>query len=165
MASTRGALPGSPGHARPRLVPLYRLYHPDRRDHFYTASASERSRCLQHEGYLNEDVAGSLLAAPVPGALPLHRLRHLPTGHRLSTVSPAVCEAAIRSGRYEDEGMVGYAFGAEAAGLVPLYALYELRGGDHFYTTSAAKRDAALAHGYLGEGVACYLPDPAAPPN
>ena len=144
----------------PMLTPLYRLHHPERRDHFYTASAGERSRCLHRDGYLNEDVAGSVLEAPAAGALPLFRLRHAATGHRFYTVSRAVREGVLGGGRYEDEGVVGYAFGAEAAGAIPLYALHEPRGGDHLYTTSAAERDAALANGYLGEGVACYLPDP-----
>ena len=42
------------------IVPLYRLYHPENVDHFYTTSAAERDSAIANSGYQDEGIAGYL---------------------------------------------------------------------------------------------------------
>jgi len=44
----------------PGTVPLYRLYSPTTKDHFYTASASERQAAINYFGYTDEGIAGDI---------------------------------------------------------------------------------------------------------
>lgn len=45
-------------------TPLYRLYHPTSRDHFYTTSAEERDNAVTRFGYQARALAGYVWTAP-----------------------------------------------------------------------------------------------------
>jgi hypothetical protein len=40
------------------LVPLYRVFNPEKTDHFYTTDVAERDSALATGGYLDEEIAG-----------------------------------------------------------------------------------------------------------
>lgn len=57
-------------------IPLYRLYHPGRWDHFYTTSVTEKEDAIVNLGYMPQGVAGWVYAKSdgAVGAVPLFRM-------------------------------------------------------------------------------------------
>lgn len=60
--------------------------------------------------------------------------------------------------RLKAEGILGHVRESAGPGLVPLRRWYHPRRGDHDYATTRDATD-LLAHGYVDEGIACYVPE------
>ena len=143
-------------------APLYRYWNSRITDHFYTLSFSEL-KCGKN-GWVLEGVAAILLDTKVTGSVPLYRYwgnsDHFYTTNaaEIGGTSPG---AKARHG-YVYEGIVGYCFPSQKCGTVPLYRYYKAAGRDHFYTKNIHEIGTAVKgthgkHGYVSEGVACYV--------
>lgn len=93
-----------------RGVPVYRLYHPGKQDHFYTTDAAERDRAVQDFGYQPEGTEGWVGKQRHPELVPIYRLYRPKTGNHFYTVIPAENQAALFNGGYISEGLLGYAY-------------------------------------------------------
>lgn len=92
----------------PKSIPIYRLYHKTRRDHFLTTSASESANAHTRYGYSPEGIAGYVFA-PSKGGCPSAELRPLyqmieiaSRAHHFYTMNDAVKKNAKKGGyRFE----------------------------------------------------------------
>jgi hypothetical protein len=138
------------------LVPLYRLYNPERADHGYTSNEAEKQR-WQHNGYDYEFIQAKIRTSAGAETTPLYRLYNSDLGDHFYTTSSAEQTTAQQYG-YEPAGIVGYGYREANDERNPLYRLYHHDRGDHFYTTWEDERQRAeQSLGYTYEGVQCYL--------
>jgi len=156
------------GHATGLLVPLYRYFHDQNHDHFYTTNAGEIGT-TQHgqtgnHGYKSEGVAFHLFAHALPGLVPLHRYYHGEHHDHFYTADPNEIGTTTpgHSGHhgYKYESIAGYVSTTPFHGSVPIYRYF---GGkhDHFYTSNAGEIGTTTPgqtgnHGYKFESIAGY---------
>lgn len=65
--------------------PLYRLYNPYSRDHFYTISAENRDSAIVNDNYIDEGVTGYVYNWQARGTNPLYRLFKVSSGDHFYT--------------------------------------------------------------------------------
>lgn len=143
------------------LIPLYRMWKPAVRDHFYTVEANEYDRAARDFGYTKEGIAGYVFSSPQAGAAPLFRLWNTHIADHFYTLSAEERDSAVRGG-YTFEGLAGYIYpyGSNLAcgGWQPLYRVYSGAAKDHFYTASDQERKASIVkYGYTDEGVTGWI--------
>ena len=90
------------------VVPLFRLYSPGGTDHFYTASANERTIAATNDGYNTEGIAAYVYPAPICGTVPFYRMYQPSIVDHFYTTNEAERENAVNNLGYQDEGIVGY---------------------------------------------------------
>lgn len=95
-------------------APFYRLWHPTRLRHFYTASEAERDYAIEL-GFLLEGITGYVPLQPDDAHFtqPLYRCYSSTQDDHFYTSSWAEVEAAVGYG-YQYEGIVAYIFRSEA---------------------------------------------------
>jgi hypothetical protein len=111
----------SPGDG---CVPLYRLWHERRFDHFYTTDTRERDSACRELGYIEEGVCCYVHKAHVPGSVPLYRLWQAEFGDHLYTTSLSEKDQAMSKLGYRDEANACYVFNSPASGRTPMYRLF-----------------------------------------
>ena len=155
-----------PELAEPDWDPLYRLYHPTLKDHFYCGNLDHQAGA-QGVGYREEGVEGHISYHPFadPAMTPIYRLLQIDTDAHLYTTSSTARNDSIQFSNYLYEGITGYAYATPQPDqrLVPLYHLQRLHDEpeirlDNFYTTSDYERqNAVAAYGFVDRGVLAYV--------
>ncbi|MDO4537938.1 MAG: hypothetical protein Q4B54_07235 [Coriobacteriales bacterium] len=130
--------------------PMYRLYNPNGGEHFYTASAGERTN-LVNLGWKNE---GEGWTAPTSSNTPVFRLYNPNGGDHHYTKSAGERDLLVAEG-WKSEGIGWY---SDDAMGVPLYRQYNpnAKTGSHNYTTSLGENNALVAAGWRAEGIGWY---------
>ncbi|KAJ7885550.1 hypothetical protein B0H14DRAFT_3735970, partial [Mycena olivaceomarginata] len=139
------------------IVPLYRLYHSTRVDHFYTTSTSELISSVTDNGYVLEGVSAAVFPTQQGTTLPLYRLYNSNAHDHFYTTDPVERDFFTANNGYTWEGTVVLIYTSQICGSMPLYRLYAVNAVDHFYTNSATERAAALALGFVDQGIVAYV--------
>ena len=129
-------------------VPMYRLYNPNRGEHFYTKTTSERDH-LRSVGWRYEGIGWQ---APASGN-PVYRLYNPNAGDHHYTLNAGERDHLKKVGwRYE-----GISWYSPSSGT-PLYRLYNpnAKAGAHHYTPITSERDQLKKLGWRYEGIAWY---------
>jgi subtilisin len=135
-------------------MPVYRLYQPTAKRHFYTANANERNSVVNKLGFKYEIIAFWACKAGEPGSSHVYRL-YFP-GHRkhFYTKSKVERDSVVKNLGYIYEGV---GFRSCSSSSPPIYRLYNHSVLNHLYTASAAERDRAINRfGFTLEGVGFY---------
>jgi subtilisin family serine protease len=136
-------------------VAMYRMYNPNSGEHFYTASAVERTS-LVASGWHYEGVGWT---APRSSNTPVYRL-YSGTDHHYTTSTSE--RDWLRSVGWSYEGIGWYSDDARGVALWRLYnpnvdpTATRNNSGSHHYTTSAAERDHLARVGWRREDVGWY---------
>lgn len=126
---------------------MFRIYNPNSGEHFYTASAYERTS-LVRAGWRYEGVGWY---APNSG-IDVYRLYNPNAGDHHYTTSAGERDNLVNAGwRYEGVGW-------KSGGDVPLYRQYNPNAttGAHNFTRSKAENNMLVSHGWREEGIAWY---------
>lgn len=142
-----------PTRSPPPKIPLFRLYSPGARDHFYTTSVSECDNAVKTCHYTFEGIAGLVFPGQVESTVPLYRVWGK-LDHFYTTNS---AEKSRSLASYTDEGIACYLYSGPSNGTVPLYRLWNSGQHDHLYTADAEERNKAIRNGWVDEGIAGYL--------
>ena len=153
-----------PTLASPAWEPLYRLYNPPARDHFYCSNAAHAIGA-QGEGYNDEGVEGHVSYTPFddPDMVCLYRLWDFDHGCHYYTTDPADKDDAIQNRNHGYGGITGYLIGVPRQGLVPIYHLLKQYPDgdpdwDNFYTVSEFERQNAVSeYGFFDMGIEGYV--------
>ena len=147
----------------PALAPLYRYW--GNNNHFYTTNFNELGDGAR--GYRLEGVAAIIHSKRVPGTVPLYRyFKSNPTDHFYTTNANEIgvtTPGFVGRHGYKSEGIAGYVYSTQKHGTVPLHRYWKASITDHFYTVDTNEIGAHLRpgqsgrHGYVYEGVACYV--------
>lgn len=137
-----------PTLAEPNWVPLYRLYHPSDKDHFYAALDTHRQVAIK-SGFRDERVEGfvSLKRFEHPSMIELFRFYDQKNKAHYYTKDSTDRDQKIAEGLLY-EGITSFAYRSPQLCMVPLYHLKKdfsnPPGVDHFYTISAFEKDNAI---------------------
>lgn len=126
-----------------KVLPFFRLYHPNNKDHFYTIDPAEAIKADEKFAFNNEWIECFVLKQQIPASVPLFRLYKHKTRDHFYTTDRMERQKAERLG-YKYEGRAGYVFPNQQPRTVPLFRLYRHDIRDHFYTTDRAERDRAV---------------------
>ncbi|MDO4537461.1 MAG: hypothetical protein Q4B54_04810 [Coriobacteriales bacterium] len=131
-------------------VEMHRLYNPNSGEHFYTASAGEKS-ALVDAGWRSEGVGW---VAPVSSSTPIYRLYNKNGGDHHYTTSAGESAMLVAAG-WRNEGVGWY---SDDDMTYPVYRQYNphASSGAHNFTTSKGENDNLVAAGWRGEGIAWY---------
>ena len=133
-----------------KTVDMYRLYNPNSREHFYTASVGERDM-LTELGWRYEGIGWK---APEKSNTPVYRLYNPNAGDHHYTVNVNERDWLVSLGwRYE-----GIGWYSDDNKSVPLYRQYNpnAKAGNHNYTASKSENDWLVGLGWRYEGVGWY---------
>lgn len=152
-----------PKLSEPYWTPLYRLYKPEDKDHFY-CTIEEQRQVASDAGYVEERIEGSISAKPFndPDMNNIFRLYSNYQKAHYYTTDGNDKDIKIQNG-YTYEGIMGFAYSTLAPELVPMYQLHKDFGGtpsniDYFYTISWAERQNAETNlGYTYDGIMTYV--------
>ncbi len=139
-------------------VPLYRLYNPVSKDHFYTTIPSQRDTA-RSSGYTYEKIEAYVSDRKFNDTSVgyLFRLYHPTSDVHFYTSSESEKDARISAG-YTYEGIVGFVYTAAMPGMAPLYYLEHAANTDNFYTISKYERDNAInTYGFTDHSIQCYV--------
>lgn len=92
----------------PGSVPVFRVHHPDR-EHFLTASPTERADVLRSGGWIDEGIAFWAYPFQAPGTLPVWRLWNDDIQRHHLVISPAERDNAISQFGFRLEGIAFFA--------------------------------------------------------
>ncbi len=131
-------------------IEMYRLYNPNSGEHFYTASAGEKS-ALVAAGWRSEGVGW---VAPASSQTPVYRLYNRNGGDHHYTTSAGESSMLVAAG-WRDEGIGWY---SDDDKTYPVYRQYNPHAstGAHNFTTSKGENDNLVAAGWRAEGIGWY---------
>ena len=104
----------------PGYISLYRLYHNEYDDHFYTTNEKEADEAVKG-GYLREGITCYVHSNPSSGFVPLYRLYNITTGDHFYTTNVTEVNKAIKSSGYNLESLACYVGPHGYRNAVPLY--------------------------------------------
>ncbi len=121
-------------------IDVFRFYNTISKDHFYTASTSERDSLINNPqwGYVSEGTAFFAYSSQTDNTSPIYRFYNLNTRYHFYTAS-------------ESE--------KNNISQISVYRFYNKTTGDHFYTASESEKgilENNQKSGYLPEGIAFY---------
>ena len=147
-----------PVYPDPLWGPIYRLYNPDDKDHFYCSSEGHQ-QIAGEQGYREERVEGffSHRIFSHPDAVPLFRFYDDDRRCHYYTSREARVDSLITGGlRYE--GIIGWAWNSPQPGMVPLHHLSAPGLIDNLYTTSESEKEhVQIALGFTYEDITAYV--------
>jgi hypothetical protein len=156
-------------HPHHGLHPVYRYFHPQHHDHFYTCNGSEIGTTHEgqtgNHGYKCEGILGYVSPHEFPGGVAIHRYfndqhhDHLYTTNSAEIGTTHVGHAGNHGYKYE--GVLGYAYPADHA-VAHVYRYFHEHNHNHFYTTNAGEIGTTTPgqtgnHGYKSEGEAFHI--------
>jgi hypothetical protein len=151
------------------LVPVYRYFHGQNHDHFYTANAGEIGATAPgqagNHGYVCEGTLGYVSPHEFPGSVPIYRYYHDQNHDHFYTTNAAEIGntnvGQVGNHGYKYEGVVGFAYPADHHFNV-VHRYYHEGHHDHFYTTNGAEigtteKGHVGNHGYKSEGPSFHI--------
>jgi hypothetical protein len=156
------------------LVPLQRYWKLEISDHFYTINRDEIGTTVHGQkgkhGYVYEGKQCCIYKEPVQDSIPLYRYWKAGAGDHFYTTDEkeigTTTRGQIGNYEYKSEGVVGYCSPSQVDDTVPLYRYWNPKNSDHFYITNGMQEIGTITdgergnHGYISEGVVCYVYDP-----
>ena len=153
------------------MVKLHRYWRLDVGDHFYTNNPNGIGTTTPGKkgkyGYAYEGVTCYLYTDQVEASVPLYRYwKGTVSDHFYTTDETEIgttTPGEIGNFGYKFESIVGYCFPSEERDTVPLYRYWNPKNSDHFYTTNGMEEIGTVTegesgnHGYISEGVVCYV--------
>ena len=135
-----------------RTVPVYRLYHMQTAEHFYTRSANERDSMVA-AGWIYE---GHAFYSPLATGQAVYRLKNPTSGYHHYPYDEDEIKFMLSDG-WIDEGFAWYS-AKNFPGAMPIYRLYNINilTGVHHFTASEKEKAILLAEGWRNEGTAWY---------
>ena len=134
-------------------IPIFRMYSPSNKDHFYTTSYNEYSTIAVNFGYTQEGILGYIYSSPLAGTIPIYRMWSPSNKDHFYTTSYNEYSTTAVNYGYKQEGILGYA----QAGTIPMYRMWSPGDTDHFYTTNYNEyTTTAVNYGYKQEGILGY---------
>jgi ribosomal protein L33 len=132
-------------------IPMYRLYNPLNKEHFYTMSENERDTlCML--GWDNEGIGWY---APKTSNTPVYRLYNpfLRDHHYTTSTNERDTLASIYGWTYE-----GIGWYSDDKKRIPVYREFNprLTAGSHNYTTGKTEHDFLQTVGWIDEGISWY---------
>jgi len=156
-------------HEFPGSVPIYRYWHDQHHDHFYTTNAAEIGTTsvgqAGNHGYKFEGILGFAYPAEHHVAV-VHRYYHEGHHDHFYTTNGGEIGTTEKGHTgnhgYKSEGPSFHVFTHHHAGLVPVYRYWKDEHHDHFYTANTGEIGATNVgqvghHGYKCEGVLGYV--------
>jgi hypothetical protein len=156
-------------HHHHGLLPVYRYWNANTKDHFYTANPSEINANnvgqTGNNGYTNEGILGYVSPHAFPGSVAIYRYWHHGNTDHFYTSNAAeigtTTPGAVGNHGYAFEGILGYAYPTDHQ-LVPVYRYWHEGNTDHFYTANAGEigtttPGAVGHHGFKFESVAFQI--------
>ena len=143
--------------APPAVIPVYRMYSPANKDHFYTTSYYEYTTTAVNFGYNQEGILVNMFNSPQTGIIPVYRM-YSPANkdHFYTTSYYEYTVTAVNFG-YNQEGILGYLYSSPQTGTIPIYRMWSPANKDHFLTTSYYEYTVtAVNFGYNQEGILGY---------
>lgn len=142
---------------------VYRLYHPQTSDHFYTTSRLEVDSAVRN-GYRFERIEGYIAASASPaqdavGLAAVYRLVNPKTHRHFYTRSVDERNYLVSRASYRDEGILGYVLANADGGTKPLERFYNIRADKHVYTADPFEKSVLMSRGYRYEGTVGYVAD------
>ncbi|SJZ96259.1 Uncharacterized conserved protein YjdB, contains Ig-like domain [Pilibacter termitis] len=132
------------------LTPVYRMYDPKTKHHFFTQNNDERSNVYYFLSFENEGVRW---ASQSTGEVAVYRLLNLTTMEHMYTANEKEKNSLVKSGwKYE-----GIAFRAVKKGK-PIYRAYDVKNNTHHWAEWAEIKGLIKA-GWKNEGIAFYVPE------
>ncbi|MDW7680065.1 MAG: CARDB domain-containing protein, partial [bacterium] len=149
----------------PKWHPLYRVYNPQIKDHFYCANDNHRQIALD-DGYQSERTDGfvSIVRFNAPDMVPIYRFWINPEKCHYYTASESDRDQQIINGLLY-EGIVGFGYSTSAPGFTPLYHIHKTwaipdnpDNGDHCYTVSEYEKNYAIQnYQFIDQGITVYV--------
>jgi len=156
-------------HHHAGLVPVYRYWQENTRDHLYTANAGEIGTThvgqSGNHGYKCEGILGYVSPVEFPGSVAIYRYWHDGTHDHLYTCNAQEIGTThvghAGNHGYKCEGVLGYAYPAQHH-VKPVYRYWQENTRDHLYTADPNEIGAHHAgetgkHGYKSEGVSFHV--------
>jgi len=156
-------------HEFPGSVPIYRYWHEENKDHFYTANAAEIGTTnvgqVGNHGYKFEGILGYGYPAEHHLAV-VHRYWNEATRDHFFTTNGGEIGTTekdhVGNHGYKSEGPAFEIFTQQLHGLVPVYRYWKEEHHDHFYTANAGEIGATNVgqvgnFGYKCEGILGYV--------
>ena len=155
-------------HSSSSFAPLFRYWKSSVSDHFYTTNWKEIDQVIpdrrgRHD-YVAEGIACMLITRRASyETVPLYRYYKGGTqDHFYTTNSQEIGTTTPGQIGYKFEGIAGYCYSSPTEYTVPLYRYWQPNKADHFYTTNSAEIGTTThgqtgKHGYVSEGIACYV--------
>ena len=145
---------GSLSCATPDLAPLYELFEPRTKKHFYTTSESEQRRFISDLGYADRGVVAYVYDREMSGTAPLQRFKSDSTEDRIYTTKPDT--AKLNSEGYRFEKIEGHLYTTQESGSLP-FAQYSFVGQqDHWYSIDETLATTFASLGAVSEGAQGY---------
>lgn len=147
--------------ASPTLTPLYRLYNPSIKDHFYTTSVNERDTNVAKtvpQKFNYERVEGFVSSVNFTGSIPLYRLYKTVDDIHFYTSSEPEKNAKIAAGYTLEQDKTYYIYQTQKEWTSPLYFASHSANTDNFYTTSWYEYKNAIDNwSFTGHGIIGYV--------
>lgn len=140
---------------RGNLMPVYRMYNPTIRSHFYTISEREKNKLIQ-SGWRFEGVAFYAYPVAERGSTPVYRFHKPGSGH-FWTATAAEKQSLMSRPGWRYEGIAFHVHFFKRQGTKPVYRLYAPAKGNHLYTTSWREVQKATGLGYKYEAICFYV--------
>ena len=104
LAPTAVAPPGTIGG----VIPLFRLYSPALRVHFFTSDENEYTYLSRFAGYTGEGAIGKMFQTSSATTVPIYRAYSALLQRHIWTANVSELTDLIRSGVWVGEGIIGY---------------------------------------------------------
>ncbi|MFT4303187.1 MAG: hypothetical protein ACMXYG_01360 [Candidatus Woesearchaeota archaeon] len=140
------------------VLPLYRLYHYEIGNHFYTINEREKNNAVDNLGFVYEGIAAYIYQTQEKESLPLYRLYHYEIGNHFYTINEREKNNAVDNLGFVYEGIAGYIYQVQEQGTLPFHRLYHYEIGNHFYTINEREKNNAVDNlGFVYEGIVGYV--------
>ena len=115
-----------------KLIPIYRYYHKEYKDHFYTKNPNPKGK-WKHQGigfYAYKD--------EFPGTVPIYRYYSKDQRNHFYTRNSNPKNP--KEGKWKHQGIEFYAYLDEVPGTVPIHRFFRNDHKDHFYTKNRKQK-------------------------
>lgn len=131
-----------------KVVPLYRYWNDEIKDHFYTTNWDTLKNGVR--GWKYDGIQAYVYNQQKQGTVPFYRYWNPRTGDHFYTTSNKELKD---SQEWKYQGITAYVYSTPDQGGIPLYRYYNARTGDHFYTTNWKELERG-SNGFEYQGIA-----------
>lgn len=135
--------------------PIYRMYDPNRGEHFYTKDPGEAESLVQLGWRHESDSDFTVVDATEEDAIPVYRLYNPNFGGMHFYTTSADEAKYLKSIGWNYEGISHYVYSASSTKGTPQYRLYNPNSpcGEHNWTSDEAEVDRLREAGWINEGI------------
>ena len=115
-----------------KLIPIYRFYHKENKDHFYTKNPNPKGK------WKSQGIGFYAYKEQAPGTEPIYRYYSKPNKNHFYTRNSNPKNP--KSGKWKHQGIEWYAYLEPVIGTVPIHRFYRSDHKDHFYTKNRKQK-------------------------